>query len=76
MLKVTDYRSPDFTQEIPLDDSLAIGVLPYALAAHLLAGENDELSAFFNSKYMTAFGELRDKTPASFERIETPYGLF
>lgn len=76
MLQVTDYRDPDFSQQIPLDDSLAIGVLPYALAAHLLAGENDELAAFFNNKYMMAFGDLREKVPASFERIETPYGLF
>ena len=70
------HNSPDFTQNIPLDDTLALGVLPYALAAHLLAGENEELSAWFTARYNQAFADLRHKIPASFEPIPTPYGLF
>jgi hypothetical protein len=70
------HASPDFAQPIPLDDTLALGLLPYALAAHLLAGENEELSAWFLARYNQAFMDLRHKLPASFEPIPTPYGLF
>ena len=63
-------------QEIPLEESLATGVMPYALAAHLLAGENEELSAWFLNRYNNAFSEIRNRTPAEFKPIATPYGLF
>lgn len=77
MLAVPELHSkPDFTQKIPLDDTLAMGVLPYALAAHLLSGENENLSVWFLSRYNQAFGDLRNKIPATFEPIPTPYGLF
>lgn len=72
----SDYASPDFSQSIPLDQTLAIGILPYALAAHLLSGENEELSAWFLARYNQAFVDLRCKIPATFEPISTPYGLF
>ena len=71
-----DHSNPDFTQRIPLDDTLALGVLPYALASHLLAGENEELAASFTNRYNQAFIDLRNKVPATFEPIPTPYGLF
>lgn len=67
---------PDFTQAIPLDDTLSMGVLPYALAAHLLSGENEELSAWFLNRYMQAFSDLRSKIPGTFEPIPMPYGAF
>lgn len=67
---------PDFTQAIPLDDSLSLGVLPYALAAHLLASENQELSMWFLSRYNQVFADLRSKIPGTFEPITAPYGLF
>ena len=75
-LDLTNIRKPDFTQQIPLDDTLALGVLPYALAAHLLAGENEELSAWFQNRYNLAFSDLRSKIPGTFEPIVAPYGLF
>ena len=73
---IPNYANPDFTQEVPLDDTLALGVLPYALAAHLVAGENQELSAWFLSRYNQAFADLRNKIPGTFEPISAPYGLF
>lgn len=69
-------NQPDFTQPVPLDDTLALGVLPYALAAHLLAGENAELAAWFQSRYNQAFADLQSKIPSEFIPISTPYGLF
>ena len=71
-----DLVNADFTQAIPLDDTLALGVLPYGLAAHLLASENMELSAWFSNRFNQAFAELRSKIPGVFEPIATPYGLF
>lgn len=67
---------PDFTQPIPLDDSLGWGVLPYGLASHLLSGENESLSQWFRMRFEQAIIELRGKTPKSFQPISTPYGLF
>ena len=71
-----DYTKPYFKQALPLDDTLALGVLPYALAAHLIAGENQELSAWFLSRYNQAFADLRNKIPGTFEPIAAPYVLF
>ena len=70
------HSDPDFTQDSPLDDTLALGVLPYALAAHLLASENRELSLWFLSQYNQVFADLRNKIPGTFEPISAPYGLF
>lgn len=70
------HANPDFTQAIPLDDTLAMGVLPYSLAAHLLAVENEELSAWFLARYNQVFADLRHKLPAVFEPIPMPYGTF
>lgn len=53
-----------------------MGVLPYALAAHLIAGENEDLSMWLLSKYNQVFNDVRYKIPGAFEPISTPYGLF
>lgn len=66
----------DFDQMIPLDDTLALGVLPYALAAHLTATENEELSAWFMNRYTMAFSDLRTRIPGTFQPIKAPYGFF
>ena len=75
-LLVEDYADPDFQQFLPLDDSLCLGVLPYALASHLLSSENEELSRWFLERYAMAVGELRDSIPGSFQPIGMPYGAF
>ena len=51
-------------------------VANYGLASHLLAGENEELAAFFSQRFAMALSEFREKIPASFEPIGLPYGLF
>ena len=76
LLTAQDHGTPDFNQPVPLDDTLSVGVLPYGLAAHLMATENDELSAWFMSRYNQAFADLRSRIPGSFAPISTPYGLF
>ncbi len=65
-----------FSQEVPVDDALARGVLPYALAAHLLAGEDEDLSLWFQSQYAVRLAELRVQTPGRWETISMPYGAF
>lgn len=71
-----DYNNPDFEQTIPLDDVLSLTVLPYYLAAQLLSAENEALSAWFMNRYRETFNDLRNRIPAEFERISTPYGTF
>jgi hypothetical protein len=75
-LIVDDYKNPDFEQVVPLDDVLSLAVLPYYLAAQLLSAENEALSAWFMNRYREAFNDLRNRIPAEFERISTPYGTF
>lgn len=75
-LYVDDYKDPDFEQTIPLDDVLSLSVLPYYLAAQLISAENTELASWCMNIYNTNFMDLRDKVPAAFEPITTPYGLF
>jgi hypothetical protein len=75
-LVATDYRNPDFTQAIPVDDTLARAVLPFGLAAYLLAPENESLSIVFKNQYQQTFADLRNRIPGAFEPISTPYGLF
>lgn len=67
---------PDFQQDIPLDNTLCLGVLPYALAGHLVSGENESLSAWLMSRYVQVFADVRASIPSVFEPISTPYGLF
>lgn len=71
-----DYSKPDFHQIIMLDDAISMGILPFYLAAHLLSGENESLAAWFMNQYREAFADIKKTTPASFEAISTPYGLF
>lgn len=73
-LRHESYQNPDFSQQLPLDDTLSRAVLPYGLAAHLMAGENETLSAWFLSMFNQKFVDLRNKVPAKWERIPLPFG--
>ena len=75
LLDTGEYANPDFTQVIGLDMTLCAALLPYYLAAQLLSSENDTLAQWFMSRYREAFLDLRNKLPASFEPIPTPYGI-
>ena len=75
-LAAEDHADPDFTQPVPLDDILCLGVAPFYLAAQLLSGENEDLAAWFMERYLEVFQDLRHKVPADFEPIRPVYGLF
>lgn len=75
-LYVDNYKEPDFEQIMPLDDTLSLACVPYYLAAQLLSAENETLAAWFMNRYREAFNDLRNRIPADFERISTPYGTF
>lgn len=76
ILEWGDYKNPNFTQTIALDDTLCLSLLPYFLAAQLLSAENEVLSAWFMNRYREAFADLRNRVPADFVKIATPYGTF
>lgn len=75
-LYADDRSSPDFEQNIPLDDALCWGCLPFWLASLLRSGEDDEFSMRMMTEYNNAVSGLRDKMISEFEPIFTPYGLF
>lgn len=70
------YSDPDFTQFIDLDDTLCLSVLPFFLAAQLVSAENTELANWMMNLYRENFNDLRNRIPADFEPIPTPYGTF
>lgn len=75
-LTVGEHSKPNFTQAVPLDDTLCLALLPYYLAAQLLSGENEELAHWLMTRYREALLDLKEKVPGTFEPISTPYGLF
>ena len=75
-LSAEDHAHPDFEQTIPLDDVLSLTLLPYYLAAQLLSGENEVLSAWFMNMYRENFNDIRSKSLSDFEAISMPYGGF
>lgn len=76
LLETGNYKNPDFTQGIPLEDGLSTALLPYFLAAQLLSGENEALAAWFMNRYREVFQDIRSKTRGEFEAIPMPYGGF
>ena len=71
-----DNVAPDFSQMIPLEESLCMGVLPYGLAACLLAGENEPLANWFQQRFRENAAALPGGNTSVFRPIDTPYGLF
>ena len=76
ILYCENYAEPDFDQIIMLDDAISLGLLPFYLAAHLLAGENDSLAAWFMNQYRESLADIKRNAYSEFEQISTPYGLF
>lgn len=76
VLYAEDHSNPDFEQGIALDDTLCYACLPYYLAAQLLSSENDVLASWFMTRYRETLADLKNKIPAGFEAISTPYGTF
>jgi len=63
-----------FDEDLGLDDFIARSVLPYGLAAHLLADENPSLAAFFLQRYQELLIRYGGAIPAESERIVNLYG--
>lgn len=63
----------EFETELPLEDGLCQGVLPYGLAAHLLLEEDPAAANFFQQRYEELLERWR-RRQVSVEELETPYG--
>lgn len=61
----------DLTQALILPDRVAITVLPYGLAAHLLLTEDVNTASYFNARY----DELKKKTVTKIEPITDSIGV-
>lgn len=61
----------DLNQALKLTDRVAIQVLPYGLAAHLLLIEDANAASFFNARY----DELKRKTLTVITKITDVYGV-
>lgn len=60
-------------EELPLDDGLCQGVMPYGLAAHLLLEEDPAAANFFQQRYEELLERWRCRQ-VELEDLETPYG--
>lgn len=56
---------------LSVDDRIAIRVLPYGLAAHLLLNEDPNVASFLNNRY----DELKRKIPATSVKITDVYNV-
>lgn len=63
----------DLEEELPLEEFLAQGVLPYGLAAQLLREEDPAAANFFQQRYEELLERWRRGRGAEFERLEPPY---
>lgn len=61
--------------EIPLDERICTGVLPYGLAGLLLSEENPTLANFFWQTFLEQLEEARRGVPAGDESVEDVYGF-
>lgn len=61
----------DLNNVLTVSDRVALLVLPYGLAAHLLIQEDPNSASFFNSRY----DELKVKIPSSVESITDQYDV-
>lgn len=60
-------------EDLPLEDGLCRGVLPYGLAAHLLLEEDPAAANFFQQRYEELLERWR-RRGARLEELTVPYG--
>jgi len=61
----------DLNQSLLLSDRIALSVLPYGLAAHLIMNEDVHTASFFNARY----DELKKKMPTKIQPITDAYNV-
>jgi len=64
----------DLSENVPLDDGLSLGVLPFGLAGWLIMPENGMLSSAFLQQYNALKERYANRIPSAFEDIEDAYG--
>lgn len=57
-----------------IDNTLALGIMPYGLAANLLVDENPAAAGFFQQRYEELLRERKRMTAASMGEVEDLYG--
>lgn len=70
-LTVTPEPITSLEQTLLLDDRVALSVLPYGVAAHLLLMEDVASASFYNNRY----DELKRKLPTAIEPITDVYDV-
>lgn len=65
-----------FSDAVPLDDRLAVNVLPYGLAGLFKKGEDIQMSAYFLNLYHSLRAEYAQKKPAKKVPVTNVYGSF
>lgn len=70
-VSVTPIPITSLSQNMLVSDRIALLVLPYGLAAHLLLQEDVNIAAYFNNRY----DELKKKIPTTIAPIQDVYNV-
>lgn len=57
-----------------IDNTLALGIMPYGLAANLLVDENPAAASYFQQRYDELLRGKKSRTPADVGEVENLYG--
>ena len=57
-----------------IDNTLALGIMPYGLAANLLVDENPAAASYFQQRYDELLRGKKSRTPADVGEIENLHG--
>jgi hypothetical protein len=68
---IDPFQFTDLSQEMLVDDKVALMVLPYGLAAHLLLADDMNLAAFYNARY----DELKRRMPTINSQITNVFSI-
>lgn len=72
----SSWRIPDEWDDSlwRIDNTLALGIMPYGLAANLLVDENPAAASYFQQRYDELLRDRKGHTAASIGEVEDLYG--
>jgi hypothetical protein len=72
----SSWRAPDEWDDNlwRIDNTLALGIMPYGLAANLLVDENPAAASYFQQRYEDLLNKKKSRAKAESGSIENVYG--
>lgn len=74
--RAAEEMDDELNKQCKIDNTLALTVMPYGLAANLLVDENPSAASFYQQRYEELLREKASKMQATIGMIEDIYGGF